>query len=189
MSTYCCDLKKLCKALAIWVIPICLVWNLRWRILGKSDSIRKSCKHLSNRIPIVLLIRYSVKSNLTITSAELLNSELQLYKDAGGCSLVDCTPSVSHYKPELLPELSSMSNVNIISGCGYYVDQFMPADVKLMSKEEMASNIIEEVTQGIRGTNIRCGVIGEIGCSAPLTDAEIRSLQAAAIAQRTTGKP
>ena len=131
--------------------------------------------------------RYSVKNNLNITSVELLNNELQLYKDVGGCSLVDCTSIGIRYKPELLPELSSTANINIICGGGYYVDQFMPADVKLMSKEEMASTIIEEVTQGIKGTSFRCGIIGEIGCSAPLTDAETRSLQAAAIAQRRTG--
>lgn len=132
---------------------------------------------------------YSVKSNLTITSAELLTAELQLYKSVGGCSLVDCTPIGIRYKTELLPELSSTSGINIISGSGYYVDQFMPDDVKLMSKEEIASIIIQDVTQGIKGTKVQCGVIGEIGCSAPLTDAEIRSLQAAAIAQRTTGAP
>ena len=128
-----------------------------------------------------------MKSNLTITSTELLNTELQLYKNAGGCSLVDCTSIGIRYKPELLPELSSTSGVNIICGTTYYVDQFMPEDAKLMTKEEMASVYIKEVTQGIEGTNVRCGIIGEIGCSAPLTDAEIRSLQAAAIAQRSTG--
>jgi len=110
-----------------------------------------------------------------------------LYKNVGGVSVVDCTPTELRYKPELLPEISKNSNVNIISGCGYYVDQFMSADTKLMSKEEMASTIIQEVTEGIKGTGFRCGVIGEIGCSAPLTDAEMRSLQAAAMAQRVTG--
>ena len=128
-----------------------------------------------------------MKSNLTITSTELLNTELQLYKNAGGCSLVDCTSIGIRYKPELLPGLSSTSGVNIICGTAYYVDQFMPEDAKLMTKEEMASVYIKEVTQGIEGTNVRCGIIGEIGCSAPLTDTEIRSLQAAAIAQRSTG--
>lgn len=77
--------------------------------------------------------------------------------------------------------------MNIICGSAYYVDQFIPDDVKLMSKEEMAAIIIQEVTEGIKGTNVRCGVIGEVGCSAPLTDAEIRSLQAAATAQHVTG--
>ena len=128
-----------------------------------------------------------MKSNLTITSTELLNTELQLYKNAGGCSLVDCTSIGIRYKPELLPELSSTSGVNIICGTAYYVDQFIPEDAKLMTKEEMASVYIKEVIQGIEGTDVRCGIIGEIGCSAPLTDAEIRSLQAAAIAQRRTG--
>lgn len=128
-----------------------------------------------------------MKSNLSITSTELLSSELQLYKNVGGCSVVDCTPVELRYKPELLPEISHNSGVNIICGCGHYVDQFMPADVKLMSKEEIASIIVQDVTEGIKGTGFRCGVIGEIGCSTPLTDAEVRSLQAAAIAQHATG--
>ena len=128
-----------------------------------------------------------MKSNLVITSTELLNGELQLFKSVGGSAVVDCTSIGIRYKPELLPELSATSGVHIISGSAYYVDQFMPSDAKLMSKEEMASVIIQEVTQGIKGTKVRCGVIGEVGCSAPLTDAEIRSLQAAAIAQCATG--
>ena len=51
----------------------------------------------------------------------------------------------------------------------------------------VASTIVQEVTQGIKGTKVWCGVIGEVGCSAPMTDAEIRSLQAAAIARRVIG--
>ena len=133
------------------------------------------------------ITRYSVKNNLSLTSLELLSSELQLYRNAGGHSIVDVTPISLRYKPELLPELSHLSNINIIHGTGYYVDQFMSADVRLMSKEEMAAIIIQEVTQGIKGSDFRCGVIGEIGCSSPLTDAEMRSLQAAAIAQQRTG--
>ena len=132
-------------------------------------------------------IRYSVKNNLVITSTDLLSEELQLYKSVGGNSVVDCTSIGIRYKPELLPELSATSGVHIICGSAYYVDQFMPSDVKLMSMEEIASVIIQEVTQGIKGTEVRCGVIGEVGCSAPLTDTEIRSLQAAAVAQRATG--
>lgn len=101
--------------------------------------------------------------------------------------MVDCTSIGIRYKPELLPELSSASGVHIICGSAYYVDQFIPDDVKLMSKEELASTIVQEVTEGIKGTRVRCGIIGEVGCSAPLTDTETRSLQAAAIAQRATG--
>ena len=47
--------------------------------------------------------------------------------------------------------------------------------------------MIAEVTQGARGTDIRCGIIGEIGCSWPLTPFEQRSLIAGAKAQAATG--
>ena len=41
---------------------------------------------------------------------------------------------------------------------------------------------------GVGGVGgVRCGLIGEVGCSHPLTDNETRSLQAAAAAQQITG--
>ena len=128
-----------------------------------------------------------MKSNLTITSPDLVCSELQLYKIAGGSTIVDCSPTSLRYRPDLLVDISQRSDVNIICGCGYYVDAFMSEETKMMTKEEMAAAIIQEVQEGIKGTTFRSGVIGEIGCSSPLTDTETRSLQAAAIAQRVTG--
>ena len=47
--------------------------------------------------------------------------------------------------------------------------------------------LIGEITDGIGGGGVRCGLIGEVGCSSPLTDSERKSLQAAAIAQQRTG--
>ncbi len=43
------------------------------------------------------------------------------------------------------------------------------------------------MTDGAWGTNVRCGVIGEIGVSWPMTPFEERSLIAGAIAQQRTG--
>ena len=37
------------------------------------------------------------------------------------------------------------------------------------------------------GTGIKAGIIGEVGCTWPLTDNERKSLAAAAAAQRETG--
>lgn len=52
---------------------------------------------------------------------------------------------------------------------------------------QMADVIVGEVVRGVDGGDVRCGIIGEIGCSWPLVDTERRSLQAAAIAQKETG--
>ena len=51
----------------------------------------------------------------------------------------------------------------------------------------MADTMVREIEEGIAGCGVRCGVIGEIGCSYPLMDCEKRALQAAAMAQTRTG--
>lgn len=51
----------------------------------------------------------------------------------------------------------------------------------------MADNMVKEIEVGIGDSGVRCGVIGEIGCSYPLKDSEKRALQAAALAQTKTG--
>ncbi len=53
----------------------------------------------------------------------------------------------------------------------------------------MRDFLVGEVMTGIGGEGgVRCGLIGEVGCSHPLTHHEIRSLQAAAAAQKITGE-
>ena len=41
------------------------------------------------------------------------------------------------YKPEALPRISLESGVNVIVGTSFYVDPFIPEDVKLLSVEEV----------------------------------------------------
>lgn len=49
--------------------------------------------------------------------------------------------------------------------------------------------MVNEVLNGADGTSIKCGVIGEIGCSWPLTESENKVLQATAHAQSQLGCP
>ena len=51
----------------------------------------------------------------------------------------------------------------------------------------MAEQMTNEIVHGCEG-GVRCGVIGEIGCSYPLADSEKRALQAAAMTQTHTGE-
>ena len=46
---------------------------------------------------------------------------------------------------------------------------------------------MKEVTEGIDGTDVKAGLIGEIGCSWPLTQNERKVLRAAARAQNRCG--
>lgn len=131
---------------------------------------------------------YSHSKNLEITSEDDSVHELKLYKAAGGGSICDLTVTGIRIKPELLPKISSASNVHIICGTGYYVDSFIPDDIKTMEVSSIAEKMIAEIQIGIFNSNgVKCGVIGEIGCSWPLTAYEKKVLQAAAIAQTKTG--
>ena len=72
-------------------------------------------------------------------------------------------------------------------GAGFYVDAVHPSDMDSRSEDNLVRKIVEDVQQGAVGTGVRAGIIGEVGCTWPLTDNERKSLRASAVAQRETG--
>jgi phosphotriesterase-related protein len=132
---------------------------------------------------------YSVRRNLSIDSVDQAISELKLFKSAGGNTLVDVTSIGIRHSTEHLPRISKETGVNIIIGTGFYVDASVSPDTKMLSVQELCDAIVSEVCEGVEGTGVKCGVIGEVGVSYPMTDFEKKSLQAAAKAQQVTGAP
>ena len=56
--------------------------------------------------------------------------------------------------------------------------------------EETTDLVVRDVTVGAQDTNIRSGIIGEVGVEGnPLTDNELKSVRASARASRITGAP
>ena len=131
--------------------------------------------------------RYSVASNLLTDSVEEVIDELKLYKEAGGGTVCDLSVS-GRLRVEAFKSISQSTGVNIVCGTGFYIDSFLTDDQKNMTRDDLAKVMIDEIMSGIPGTDgIRCGIIGEIGTSWPLTVNEIRVLQASAQAQQETG--
>ena len=90
---------------------------------------------------------------------------------------------------ETFKSISKSTGVHIVCGTGFYHDNFLTDEQKNMTRDDLAKVMIDEIVTGIPGTDgIRCGIIGEIGCSWPLTINERRVLQAAAQAQQQTGQ-
>lgn len=59
---------------------------------------------------------------------------------------------------------------HFLSHCaGFYVEGFQTGSVQQMSEEAIAEVIRQEITAGADGTNICSGVLGEVGCSWPIT--------------------
>ena len=125
--------------------------------------------------------------NHRLQDVDLAVREADFFAADGGGTVVEMT--TGGIVPDLggLAEISRRSGVHVVAGAGWYTDVYQDDATRALPVEALAETMIAEVTTGARGTAIRCGIIGEIGCSWPLTPFERRSLQAGAKAQRATG--
>jgi phosphotriesterase-related protein len=74
-----------------------------------------------------------------------------------------------------------------VMGCGHYVDEYQDPANRTRSVEDFAADMVRAVTEGAWGTDVRAGIIGEIGCQAPWTELERRVMRGAVAAQGETG--
>lgn len=125
--------------------------------------------------------------NLVLDSEPLAIEELARYRDAGGRSVVDCTLPGIGRDPEALVRVARATGLHIVMGTGFYVEATHPPEVAAMSSDDVAARIVREVREGVDGTGIRAGLMGEVGCSWPMTDAEVKVLRGAALAQAELG--
>uniref|UniRef100_A0A8C0XRJ6 N-acetyltaurine hydrolase n=2 Tax=Castor canadensis TaxID=51338 RepID=A0A8C0XRJ6_CASCN len=133
---------------------------------------------------------YSHKENLQLNQeTEAIKEELLYFKAKGGGTMVENTTTGISRDVQTLKWLAEQTGVHIISGAGFYVDATHSSETRAMSVEQLTDILINEILHGADGTNIKCGVIGEIGCSWPLTESERKVLQATAHAQAQLGCP
>ena len=130
---------------------------------------------------------YSNRFNLQLMDLDTTISEVNRYREVGGGAIVDATSTGIGRNPEALARISRESGVHIIMGAGFYVDAVHPEGMDERSVEDLALEITADLTEGVNGSGIKAGIIGEVGCTWPLTTNERKSLAAAAIAQRETG--
>jgi predicted metal-dependent phosphotriesterase family hydrolase len=120
----------------------------------------------------------------------LILEELAAFREAGGRSLVDLTVSGVGRDPSWLEGLARASDLNIVISCGWYRGAYYPTEALIdrRSVDDLADELVREATEGVGGTGIRPGIIGEIGTDKPWISAlEERVHRAAARAARLTG--
>lgn len=123
-----------------------------------------------------------------LNNEALIIEELAAFTAAGGRSLVDTTSRGLGRDPLAIRRIAVAAGINIIAGCGWYHQQFYDPSVDCMRTNDIAAEMVRDLTEGIDGTGIRAGIIGEIGAAGSyLTGAEERVLRAAARAQKQTG--
>jgi phosphotriesterase-related protein len=128
-----------------------------------------------------------VQKNFRLDETQLAIAELKRLHAAGGRTLVELTVGGLKPDPKALAEIARATGMNIVMGCGHYVEAYQEDGNAALGVEDFARQIVGQVTEGAWGTDIRAGIIGEIGCQSPWTAQEQRVMRGAVIAQRETG--
>ena len=130
---------------------------------------------------------YSNRSNLQLMDLDTTISEVRSYRAVGGGAIVDATSAGLGRNPIALAQISRESGIHIVMGAGFYVAAVHPADMDERTVDDLSREIIGDIHDGVEGSGVKAGIIGEVGCTWPLAPNERKSLSAAAIAQRETG--
>ena len=129
------------------------------------------------------------RANCGLEDEGLAADELARYARAGGRTVVDCTSRGIGRDAEGLARIARATGLNIVMGSSWYVASTHPPEdgVAQASESDLAARIVAEFRDGVGGSGIRPGLIGEVGCSWPLEEVERKVLRASARAQRQTG--
>ena len=141
--------------------------------------------------------------NNFLNDMEMAEIEVRRYSDAGGGTLVDLTSGGLKGNDQDLPfdaelnllkhpiavrVMAEKTGLNIVLGCGWYRESYYPPQLWKMRTDEIEEGIVRDLTEGIDGTDVRAGIIGEIGAHFNrLSAIEERVLRAAGRAQMKTG--
>ena len=133
---------------------------------------------------------YIVRENLILDSVEDAIHEMGYLKKHNVDLFLDLTPTVGLGRDiHKLKEISDRTDIDIVCGTGFFVHDSLDEKTSALSADQMADIMIREIEEGIDGTGIRAGVIGEVGVSEKIYPIERESLLAAAKAHRKTGLP
>ena len=125
--------------------------------------------------------------NYLLDEIEVATDEVRRMRAAGGRSLVELSSGGLSPDPLGLVEIARATGAHIVMGCGHYVNDYQDPANATRGVEDLAEEMVEAVRDGAWGTDVRAGIIGEIGCQAPWMAQEQRVMLAAVLAQRETG--
>jgi phosphotriesterase-related protein len=148
---------------------------------GSFEPVTPANAHLLRQDP------YHNRENCIQADWRLAANELRRFKLEGGRTMVDVTTIGNGRDIWGIRKVADDVGMNIIAGSGYYVEDTHPWDMPEKDEDAITAEIIHDIQVGADGTDIRCGIIGEIGTSDPIGDGEWRVLRASARAHLETG--
>lgn len=130
--------------------------------------------------------------DLVLDDTEKSQAELEIFRLAGGRTVVDLTTTEYGRAPARLREISERTGVHVISATGHIMEPYWRGveDIAGRSDEDLVDEMVRDLTKGFPDApEIRAGVI-KVGTSQDhVHPDEARMFSAAAEAQRVTGAP
>ena len=125
-----------------------------------------------------------------LDSQQLVIQELkELYKK-GVRNIVEATCRGIGRNIAYAQKVATETGINIVQATGWYQSAFLPIEVYQLSVTQLAEMMIKDITVGIKNTDIKAGVIGEIATSKNRwTEQEEKVFNAAVIASKETHTP
>ncbi len=134
------------------------------------------------------LLRDSWSVNNLLYEPDLAVLEVTRYRDAGGVTLVDLTNRGLGQRPLDVRAIAERTGLNVVLGCGWYREPYYEPHLSRWYVGRMAEQMVADLTEGIDGTGVRAGIIGELGAHERwVSPVEERMLRAGARAHRETG--
>ncbi|WP_088832431.1 phosphotriesterase family protein [Paenibacillus tyrfis] len=136
------------------------------------------------------LSRIKQNSDTCLQDTDLVAEDLKSFVAYGGSAIIEVTNDGMGRDVGKLAEISRRLDLHIIASTGCYKDPFIPEDKQCWSRDQFAGWMIDEIENGIGGTGIKPGVIGEIGSSLnEFKPIEVELFHGAITAARHTGLP
>ncbi|MDQ3700249.1 MAG: hypothetical protein M3442_04935 [Chloroflexota bacterium] len=124
------------------------------------------------------------RANLVHADLETAVAEVGAFASAGGGTLVDVTTTGIAPHPLGLAEVARRTGVHIVAGTGFYTGPSYVAQFGDWSTDQFTDHMRRELEEGIGGTSVRAGMIGELGIADPPLPVELRVVAAAARLQQ-----
>ena len=132
------------------------------------------------------------KNNLDcrLDQYDLICQEMKDLRALGVSNIIEMTNRYMGRNPQFMLDLMRDTGINVVACTGYYQDAFFPEHVAARSVEQLAQEMVDEIVIGIDGTELKAGIIAEIGSSeGVITPLEEKVFIAAARAHIETGRP
>lgn len=165
----------------------------RWRIAGRRRPVGATDVALYNApltmdiLGEVMLGKYN-RDNWRLDDEKTAIAEVADFRRYGGGTIVDVTSIGLKRRPEALQRVSRATGVNIVMGSSWYTAAWYPEALASRSVESLTDEIVRDITLGAEHTDIRSGIIGEVGTSGqPDGPIEGKVIRASGRASRLTG--